>query len=206
MNNLKTTFFHILLILGMQDFNYVHSNCFDITIELTCCKYPDRSTLVTEWENNKESMLKYMEAVHLGAKGIVTNQTTGEPIANAAIKVTGNAKIVYTTERGEYWRLLKPGKLHEITVSAKGYITSQPISVNIDEKNLQILTPLEYGNFPVALLHESNVDKIEQDQKENKHKPIFERCDDYTPEVQEVILYKICQNSFRRNQMSLQFI
>jgi hypothetical protein len=22
--------------------------------------------LVTEWENNKESMLKYMEAVHLG--------------------------------------------------------------------------------------------------------------------------------------------
>ena len=50
----------------MQDFNYVHSNCFEITIELTCCKYPDRSTLVTEWENNKESMLKYMEAVHLG--------------------------------------------------------------------------------------------------------------------------------------------
>ena len=53
----------------MQDFNYVHSNCFEITIELTCCKYPDRSTLVTEWENNKKSMLKYMEAVHLGIKG-----------------------------------------------------------------------------------------------------------------------------------------
>ena len=91
---------------------------------------------------------------------------------------------------------MKPGKLHEITVSAKGYITSQPISVNIDEKNLQ----------NVALLHESNVDKIEQDQKENKHKPIFERCDDYTPEVQEVILYQICQNSFRRNQMALPLI
>mgnify|MGYP001405450510 CR=1 FL=1 len=126
-------FFQILSFLGMQDFNYVHSNCFEITIELTCCKYPDRSTLVTEWENNKESMLKYMEAVHLGVKGIVTDQINGEPIENAAIKVTGNAKIVYTTKRGEYWRLLKPGKLHEITVSAKGYLTSQPILVNIDE-------------------------------------------------------------------------
>ena len=128
------TFSHLhICIPGMQDFNYVHSNCFEITIELTCCKYPDRSTLVTEWENNKESMLKYMEAVHLGVKGIVTDQINGEPIENAAIKVTGNAKIVYTTKRGEYWRLLKPGKLHEITVSAKGYLTSQPISVNIDE-------------------------------------------------------------------------
>ena len=87
-------------------------------------------------------MLKYMEAVHLGVKGIVTNQITGEPIANAAIKVTGNAKIVYITERGEYWRLLKPGKTHEITVSAKGYMTSQPIEVFIDEKKHQILTPL----------------------------------------------------------------
>jgi hypothetical protein len=133
--------------------------------------------LVTEWENNKESMLKYMEAVHLGVKGMVINQVNGEPIENAAIKVTGNAKIVYTTKRGEYWRLLKPGKLHEITVSAKGYITSQPILVNINETS----------NFNVELLHESNVDKIEQDQKENKHKPIFERCNDYTPEVEEVI-------------------
>ena len=165
----------------MQDFNYVHSNCFEITIELTCCKYPDRSTLVTEWENNKESMLKYMEAVHLGVKGIVINQINGEPIENAAIKVTGNAKIVYTTKRGEYWRLLKPGKLHEITVSAKGYITSQPISVKIDET----LSLLEYN---VTLLHESDEDKIEQDQKENKHAPIFEDCDVYSPEVQEVIL------------------
>ena len=77
---------------------------------------------------------------------------------------------------------MKPGKTHEITVSAKGYITSQPIEVSIDKENLQILTPL-------ALLHESDVDKIEQDQKENKHAPIFEDCDVYSPEVQEVILY-----------------
>ena len=107
---------------------------------------------------------------------------TGEPIANASIKVTGNAKIVYTTKRGEYWRLLKPGKTYEITVSAKGYIKSQPTSVKFSQRP----TPLEYN---VTLLHESDEEKIEQDQKENKHAPIFENCDVYSAEVQEVILY-----------------
>lgn len=53
----------------MQDFNYIYSNCFEITIELTCCKFPSASELAKEWENNRESMLTYMESVHMGIKG-----------------------------------------------------------------------------------------------------------------------------------------
>ena len=47
----------------MQDYNYLHSNCFEITIELSCCKYPHRSELAKEWENNREALLAYMEQV-----------------------------------------------------------------------------------------------------------------------------------------------
>lgn len=53
----------------MQDFNYIYSNCFEITIELSCCKFPSPSVLTSEWENNRESMLTYIESVHMGIKG-----------------------------------------------------------------------------------------------------------------------------------------
>lgn len=49
----------------MQDFNYLHSNAFEITLELSCCKYPSASDgkLTEEWDNNKEALLSYMELV-----------------------------------------------------------------------------------------------------------------------------------------------
>ncbi|NXA35316.1 CBPD Carboxypeptidase, partial [Eudromia elegans] len=48
---------------GMQDYNYVWANCFEITLELTCCKYPPTSQLQQEWENNRESLLAFIEKV-----------------------------------------------------------------------------------------------------------------------------------------------
>ena len=48
---------------GMQDYNYLHSNCFEITVELSCCKYPPVTDLPKEWQNNKESLLAFMEQV-----------------------------------------------------------------------------------------------------------------------------------------------
>lgn len=53
----------------MQDFNYIYSNCFEITIELSCCKFPSPTVLNDEWESNRESMLTYLESVHMGIKG-----------------------------------------------------------------------------------------------------------------------------------------
>ena len=50
---------------GMQDFNYIFTNDFEVTMELSCCKYPSRYYLNKEWERNKESLLEYMKQVIL---------------------------------------------------------------------------------------------------------------------------------------------
>lgn len=52
----------------MEDYNYLYGDCFEITIELTCCKYPEASKLKDEWENNKNALWEYtMAAYQAGA-------------------------------------------------------------------------------------------------------------------------------------------
>lgn len=92
----------------MQDFNYVHSNCFEVTFELSCCKFPPANTLPREWRNNKESLLRFMEATHWGVKGLVKNEK-GDAILDADVVVTSIDHNVTTSNKGEYWRLLLPG-------------------------------------------------------------------------------------------------
>lgn len=41
------------LIGGMQDYNYVWYGCMEITLEVSCCKYPPAHELPRYWEDNK---------------------------------------------------------------------------------------------------------------------------------------------------------
>ncbi len=53
----------------MKDWNYLHTNDFELTLELGCVKYPEHGQLAAFWQENREPLLKYLEAVHLGVKG-----------------------------------------------------------------------------------------------------------------------------------------
>lgn len=48
---------------GMQDFNYLASNAFEITLELGCVKYPSKDKLAKEWENNRNALIEFMNQV-----------------------------------------------------------------------------------------------------------------------------------------------
>ena len=48
---------------GMSDFNYLHTNCLEITVELGCDKFPSEAELYPEWKRNKEALLSFMESV-----------------------------------------------------------------------------------------------------------------------------------------------
>ncbi|XP_075429795.1 putative carboxypeptidase X1 isoform X1 [Ascaphus truei] len=105
---------------SMNDFSYLHTNCFEITVELSCDKYPHEVELPAEWENNKESLLVFMEQVHRGIKGVVRDKDTEKGVPEAIIAVDGLNHDIRTAFDGDYWRLLNPGE-YEVTAKAEGY-------------------------------------------------------------------------------------
>lgn len=48
---------------GMQDWNYLNTNCFEVTIELGCVKYPKAEELPKYWEENRKSLLQFIKQV-----------------------------------------------------------------------------------------------------------------------------------------------
>jgi hypothetical protein len=48
---------------GMQDFNYLESNCFELTIELGCTKFPPGKELDGYWVENKDALIRFISLV-----------------------------------------------------------------------------------------------------------------------------------------------
>lgn len=112
---------------GMQDFNYLHTNCFEVTVELGCDKFPAEEDLFTSWHENHEALITFMETVrkhggassrlvfslsvvdfffapqaHRGIKGIVKDEN-GLGIKDARISVKGVRHDITTGRRHTRW-------------------------------------------------------------------------------------------------------
>ena len=51
---------------GMQDYNYVWAQCLELTLEVSCCKFPPTRELPALWAENKRALLAFIQQVHLG--------------------------------------------------------------------------------------------------------------------------------------------
>ena len=71
---------------SLKDFSYLFTSNLDVSLELNCCKYPKSVYLLTEWENNNQSLLAFVEQVHTGIKGTVSVEG-GKPQAGVDIIV-----------------------------------------------------------------------------------------------------------------------
>ncbi|XP_004847413.1 carboxypeptidase Z isoform X2 [Heterocephalus glaber] len=133
---------------GMSDFNYLHTNCFEITVELGCMKFPPEEALYGLWQHNKEPLLSFLEMAHRGIKGMVLDRF-GKPVKNARIIVKGIRHDITTAPDGDYWRLLPPGS-HVVIAQAPGYAKlAKRVTIPLGMKRAGrvdfILQPLDTG-------------------------------------------------------------
>eukprot|EP00088_Acartia_fossae_P068856 TRINITY_DN882_c0_g1_i11.p1 TRINITY_DN882_c0_g1~~TRINITY_DN882_c0_g1_i11.p1 ORF type:complete len:482 (-),score=164.53 TRINITY_DN882_c0_g1_i11:530-1975(-) len=155
---------------GMQDFNYLGSNDFEITLELGCDKYPPADSLKQEWEDNKKSLIEFIWTAHMGIKGVIRNAATGAGIPGAIIhmrNVTRTAKYtrrdddidhdVTSARGGDYWRLSPPGE-YQIIVQAKGFAPQAKL-VSVSEPSHTTAPVLNFDLEPVP-----EMDSVSQDQ------------------------------------------
>lgn len=103
----------------MQDYNYVYASCMEITLELSCCKFPPRGELPDFWQQNKPALLAYINEAHRGVRGIISD-TRGVSIPGAVLKIKGRKIPFKASNRGEFWRIILPGQ-YVLQVTAPGY-------------------------------------------------------------------------------------
>lgn len=135
---------------GMQDWNYHWPGCLEVTVELSEDKQPDPGLLPAFWQDNRRSLLSYLEQCKTGLRGTVTDSENNQPLA-AKITVLEIGKEVYADpDLGDYYRLL-PAGIYGVRYEAEGYLPLTISQVVVDSGrattlNVQ-LTPQTYFIF-----------------------------------------------------------
>ncbi|CAH8460091.1 unnamed protein product [Dicrocoelium dendriticum] len=116
---------------GMQDYNYLATNAFEITLEVSCEKFPDEISLLKLWSENIDSLLNFLIQVHRGVKGQIFGYDNNEviPLENAKVVVFNYTQPdnpfmiehnIWSGKDGDYYRLLNRG-IFRIRYEAPGY-------------------------------------------------------------------------------------
>jgi subtilisin-like proprotein convertase family protein len=102
-------------------------------------------------------MVSYLERVHDGVRGIVTDATTGAPLP-ASIAVVGIPQTTYADPGlGDYHRMLLPGR-YSLEVSAPGYSTGVVDDVVVEAG--ASTTVRDVALFPLAVNLQHSSDQI----------------------------------------------
>lgn len=150
---------------GMQDWNMVWEGCMEVTLELSDIKNPSSGTIPGFWNDNRESLLTYLEQALIGVRGVVT--ADGNPAPGATVQVVGREFMTYSYDNtiSNYHRMLLPGS-YDIRFAWPGYdtVTAKNVSVtsggatrfDMDLSEAPALTSLNSGetigiNAPAAV-------------------------------------------------------
>uniref|UniRef100_A0A6P7F0D7 Carboxypeptidase D-like isoform X1 n=1 Tax=Diabrotica virgifera virgifera TaxID=50390 RepID=A0A6P7F0D7_DIAVI len=138
---------------GMGDYNYNYHGCMEVTLELSCCKYPPKENLPQLWDENRESLLAYCMQANRGVTGRIVDFDTRKPI-EATLKIEGRDTVKVFQEykqiyfkswskTGEFWRLLLPGT-YVLKIEAEGYY---PTTKRFEVKDYKPFPQLTFLNI-----------------------------------------------------------
>ncbi|MEM9052152.1 MAG: M14 family zinc carboxypeptidase [Bacteroidota bacterium] len=117
---------------GRQDYQTYFHHGREMTLELTNTKFMPSSQFNSRWNYNRDALYNYMEQSLYGLRGIVTDASTGQPIAanvNIASHDMDNSDVFSRLPNGNYHRYLFEGS-YDVTYSADGY-ESQTITISV---------------------------------------------------------------------------
>lgn len=144
---------------GRQDYAnyYLHSR--ETTIELSSAKIPDALSLPGLWDYNYRSLLNYIDRVHFGIYGKITD-TDGNPL-KAKITIenhdTDSSEIYSNPLNGIYYRMIKGGT-YNLIYSASGYNTIIKTDITIaDEEQIRIDIVMEKNTTSLPEITENHL-------------------------------------------------
>ncbi|TKW19614.1 hypothetical protein SEVIR_4G031700v4 [Setaria viridis] len=107
---------------GMQDWNYIHGGCFELTLEISDTKWPKAAELPVIWEHNRMSMLNLLASlIKSGVHGRIFAADTGRPIPGSVMIKGIDSKVRASRAFGDYHRIIVPGKKYEVMASMEGF-------------------------------------------------------------------------------------
>uniref|UniRef100_A0A0E0L7Q0 Peptidase M14 domain-containing protein n=1 Tax=Oryza punctata TaxID=4537 RepID=A0A0E0L7Q0_ORYPU len=123
---------------GMQDWNYIHGGCFELTLEVSDVKWPKSAELPVIWEHNRMSMLNLAASlVKTGVHGRIFAADTGHPIPGSLTIKGIDSEIRASRTYGDYHRMLAPGENYEVMASMEGFRT-KATRIVVDEKAVSL--------------------------------------------------------------------
>eukprot|EP00008_Paramoeba_atlantica_P000421 CAMPEP_0201502918 /NCGR_PEP_ID=MMETSP0151_2-20130828/84384_1 /ASSEMBLY_ACC=CAM_ASM_000257 /TAXON_ID=200890 /ORGANISM="Paramoeba atlantica, Strain 621/1 / CCAP 1560/9" /LENGTH=357 /DNA_ID=CAMNT_0047896541 /DNA_START=1460 /DNA_END=2533 /DNA_ORIENTATION=+ len=113
---------------GMADWKYLEGHgVIEMTVELSKKKWPTPSSLAGYWDDNRVSMLTYLENVFTGIWGRIS--LDDEPCPNGKVLVDGISFHMPANDEGYFYRVLAPGD-YKVSFSCHGRI-SDPFDVTV---------------------------------------------------------------------------
>lgn len=92
----------------MQDSNYWAFGCFELTLEISCCKFPPVDQLEIIWNQNKNALISYLKLANTGVRGII-RYSNGKPASYLTIGIDSREPLFKSDTNGEYYIILLPG-------------------------------------------------------------------------------------------------